>query len=306
MSGKRVVLAGGSGFIGRSLSACLLANGYEVVVLSRQPQNLAEGVVGVTWDGRTPGDWERWLDRAHAVINLSGKNVNCRYTAKNLHEIDQSRVDAVTAVGRIIAACKQPPKVLVQASTLAIYGDAGDRNCDESAPLGEGIPVETATAWEAAFHAHPTPETKRVLFRISFVLGRDGGALATMARLARCFLGGTIGNGRQYISWIHPADLNQMFLWAIERDEVEGVYNATAPLAVTNAKFMRHLRRVLGRPWSPPTPAMAVRLGCFLLRTEPVLALTGRRGVPARFVNQGFRFQFQDLEQALYDVLRPS
>jgi hypothetical protein len=220
MIGKRVVLAGGRGFIGRSLSACLAAKGYEVVVLSRQPARLPKGVVGVAWDGRTPGKWTACLDGARAVVNLAGKNVNCRYTTKNLRENDESRVESVTAVGRAIAGCTRPPKLLVQASTLAIYGDAGERVCDETAPLGSGIPVATATAWEAAFHAHATPHTKRVLLRISFVLGRDGGALATMARLARWFLGGTIGNGRQYISWIHPSDLNQMFLWAIERDEL--------------------------------------------------------------------------------------
>ncbi|HEV3004111.1 MAG TPA: TIGR01777 family oxidoreductase, partial [Pirellulales bacterium] len=306
---KRVVLAGGSGFIGRSLSACLAAKGYEVVVLSRQPARLPKGVVGVVgvaWDGRTPGEWTACVDGACAVVNLAGKNVNCRYTTKNLREIDESRVESVAAVNQAIAGCKRPPKVLIQASTLAIYGDAGERVCDETAPLGAGIPVATASAWEAAFHAHPTPCTKRVLLRISFVLGRDGGALATMARLARWFLGGTIGSGRQYISWIHPIDLNQMFLWAIERDDVEGLYNATSPQAVTNAEFMRQLRRAVGRTWSPPAPAWAVRLGCFLMRTEPVLALTGRRGIPRRFLEQGFPFAHQAVGPGIDDVLAGS
>jgi uncharacterized protein (TIGR01777 family) len=302
MGTGQVVLAGGSGFIGRMLSACLLSQDYEVVVLSRRPANVPQGTAGVEWDGRTLGGWTACLEGAAAVVNLAGKNVNCRYTPKNLREIDESRVNAVTVMGRAIAGCRHPPRALVQASTTAIYGDAGDRECDESAPLGDGIPVATASQWEAAFHAHATPQTRRVLLRISFVLGRRGGALPTMAALARSFLGGRIGAGRQYISWIHPRDLEQMFLWAIERDDVQGLYNATSPGPVTNAEFMRVLRRVLGRPWAPPTPAWAVHVGSFFLRTEPVLALTGRRAVPRRFMEQGFRFAYPELEAGLRDI----
>jgi uncharacterized protein (TIGR01777 family) len=305
MRRKRVVLAGGSGFIGRSLAATLIDRGYEVAVLSRQPANVPPGTVGVAWDGRTQGDWTACIEGAAAVVNLAGKNVNCRYTPSNLREIDASRIESVAAVGQAISVCRRPPPALVQASTTAIYGDAGDRVCDEGTPPGEGIPVDTATAWEAAFEPHPTPDTRRVVLRISFVLGRGGGALGTMTRLARCFLGGTIGAGRQYISWIHRADLDRMFLWGIERDDVEGVYNAASPNAVTNAQFMRTLRRALHRPWAPPTPAWAVRAGAVLIRTEPVLALTGRRAVPRRFLSLGFPFQYPELDPALREILGP-
>ena len=308
MKPGRVILAGGSGFLGRALTDRLLAGGHEVVVLSRSAppdgRRARDGRAAfVRWDGRTVGDWAAQLEGARAVVNLAGKNVNCRYTPDNLREIDESRVDSVKAVAAAINACRDRPKVLVQAGTTAIYGDAGDRVCDEDAPPGEGIPPATATKWEAAFRAHRTPGVRRVLLRISFALGTGGGALPVLARLTRCFLGGAVGNGRQYISWIHEDDLSRLFLWAVGNDSAEGVYNATAPDPVTNAQFMRGLRRALRRPWSPPTPAPLVRVGCFFMRTEPVLALTGRRCVPARLLREGFQFDHPTLPEALRDVL---
>lgn len=296
---RKVVIAGGSGFIGESLGARLTEWGYEVVILSRSPQAYAGVGRAVDWDGKTLGAWKQEIDGAWAVVNLTGKNVNCRYTKANLKEINDSRVNSVKAVAAAIHQAENPPKVLVQASTLAIYGDAGDQECDETTAIGEGIPVETAKLWEQTFAEEPTPECRRVVLRISFVLGQQGGVLATLARLTRWFLGGTVGRGNQYISWIHIDDLCEMFRWAIEREDVSGLYNATNQSPVTNRQFMKILRRVLGRPWSPPAPAWAVRMGAFFMRTESVLALTGRKGIPTRFVEQGFRFRYTELEETL-------
>ncbi len=302
MKDRRIVLVGGSGFIGQALAGRLASAGYDLVILSRASGQLPAGVKGIYWDGRTLGDWVESIDSAHAVINLAGKNVNCRYTKKNLAEIDQSRIDAVTVIANAIGACTTPPKVLVQAATTAIYGDAGDRLCDETAPPGAGIPVNTATQWEQAFESHPTPHTRRVRLRISFALDKTGGALATLTQLTRRYLGGTVGHGRQAISWIHMEDLCEMFRWAVERDDICGVYNATSPHPVSNAEVMRLLRAAVGRPWAPPTPAWLVHVGSFFMRTEPVLALTGRRGVPKRFTDQGFVFKYPKLAEALGDL----
>jgi uncharacterized protein (TIGR01777 family) len=298
---KRVVIAGGSGFIGRALAGALRDRGYDVVILTRSPARPGD----IYWDGRTLGEWANHIDGARAVVNLAGKNVNCRYTRRNLAEIDQSRVNAVRAIGGAIARCDNPPKVLIQASTTAIYGDAGERWCDESTPIGRGVPVDTATQWEGAFRDRPTPRTRRVTLRMSFVLGRGGGVLGMLSMLTRCFLGGRVGGGRQYISWIHIDDLMRMFLHAIEDESLEGLFIASGPNPVTNADFMRSLRRAHHRPWSPPTPAWAVHVGSFFLRTEPVLALTGRRCVPRRFLDAGFQFQFPDLDAALADIIAP-
>ena len=296
---KHVILAGGSGFLGCHLAAAIVAAGGRVTVLSRRPgQADRAGVTTVIWDGRSVGPWATCLEGATAVVNLTGKNVDCRYTASALAEIDASRVDSVRVLDAALGACRQPPPVLVQAASTAIYGDAGDHPCAEDAQAGEGIPPTTCIRWEAAVAAMRAP-VRRVVLRISFALAADGGALDRMARLTRGCLGGTIGSGRQWISWIHVDDLVRLIQRAIADPTMVGVYNATAPDPRPNADFMRALRRALGRPWAPPTPAFAVRVGCWLMRTEPVLALTGRRAIPQRLLAEGFAFAHPDLDLAL-------
>ena len=302
---KRIILAGGSGLIGRSLAPALVERGYEVVILTRSPHapRNDEAIREVFWDGKTPGPWCSEIDGSEAVVNLAGKNVNCRYTRRNLAEIDASRVNAVQVIGEAIGQCERPPKVLVQASTTAIYGDAGERWCDETTPPGNGIPVQTATKWEAAFASTPTPRTRRVLLRIGFVLATDGGVLSFLAKLTRCFLGGSVGTGRQYISWVHIDDLVAVIVRAIEDEQMNGLYNVCSTMPVTNRDFMRQLRRACRRPWSPPAPAWAVRLGCFVMRTEPVLALTGRRAAPRRLLEDGFEFRHTELQETLEQLV---
>ncbi|HYE13607.1 MAG TPA: TIGR01777 family oxidoreductase [Pyrinomonadaceae bacterium] len=307
MSKGRVVVAGGSGFLGRSLTEELLKTGREVVVLTRSARGkrLPAGARAVEWDGRTLGPWARELEGAEAVVNLAGRSVNCRYTARNRREIVESRVNSVEALGRAARACSSPPAVFVQAASLAIYGDAGARVCDETAPAGHGFPAEVCLRWEHAFNSLDLPATRKVLLRVGFALGRGGGALQTLARLARFYLGGTVGEGRQYVSWLHVKDFNRIVLWCIERADAEGVFNATGPCPVTNAEFMCELRSALRRPWSPRTPAWAVRVGAFLMRTEAELALAGRRCIPERLVERNFKFLYTNLEAALADIFTP-
>lgn len=298
----RIVLAGGSGFLGRALSTMFVAKGCKVVVLGRAASRRSGPVEHLQWDGKTPGDWRATLEGATALVNLTGKSVNCRYTPANRREIIDSRVDSVRVLGETIAQCARPPAVFVQAGSLAIYGDTDDRWCDEGAPAGEGFSVGVCQRWEEAFAEIAAPGMRKVLLRIGFALGPDGGALTMLAGLTRLFLGGAVGSGRQYISWIHLADLNRMFLAAIERDDIAGVFNATAPHPVTNAEFMRELRRVLHRPWSPPVPALAAHFGSWLMRTEASLALTGRRCAPHHFLERGFEFRYPKLRDALEDL----
>lgn len=304
MKDGKIIIAGGNGFLGVSLARYLADKDYEVVILCRRALDAGVPARGVLWDGKTLGGWAAEFEGAKAIVNLTGKNVNCRYTTANLREINESRTDSVHAVGEAIRACKVPPAAWVQAGSLAIYGDAGDRVCDESSPAGEGIPVETCLKWENAFAEEKTPHTRKVMLRISFVLGNGGGALRMLAGLTRAFLGGAIGNGRQYISWVHEEDMNRIWVRAIEDAELTGVCNATSPNAVTNAEFMRTLRKVLGRPWSPPLPAFLVPIGCWFLRTEPVLALTGRRGIPKKLQQADFDFHQPDLAPALENLFR--
>ena len=299
---KRVVLAGGSGFLGQALIRPLLVKNYEVMVLTRSPRRRDDGVLEIAWDGRTLGDWVSCLDTAHAVVNLAGRSVNYRHTPENIREIKESRINSVNAIAAAIYNVPQPPPVWVQAGSLAFYGDLDDRWCEEGTPSGEGEMMETCRLWETAFQTVPLPSTRRVLLRIGLVLAREGGALSVLGKLTKCFLGGAVGSGRQYISWIHLADMNQMLMDSIERDDMLGVFNATVPNPVTNAEFMAELRRVLHRPWCPPAPDWAVRLGSWLMRTDPSLALTGRRCRPMRFLRLGFKFQFPELRDALKEI----
>jgi uncharacterized protein (TIGR01777 family) len=299
MNKKRVVLAGGSGFLGRALAKELLAQDYEVVVLSRSPHARNDGIKEILWDGKNSGEWIQFLDGAEAVINLAGRNIKCRYTAENLRELTASRVDPVLAIAAAMGRMAHPPRVWVQAGAIGFYGDPKDRLCDENSPAGNDTLAGICKPWEVAFNSASAPKTRRVLLRIGFVLGRDGGALPVLAGLAKWFLGGTVGGGRQFISWIHVGDLSRMFLDAIERDELAGTFNAVGPNPVTNREFMRELRRALHRPWSPPAPEWAVKLGSRLMGTEPSLALTGCCAAPKRFVKAGFKFQFPELPGAL-------
>jgi uncharacterized protein len=302
MNKRRVVLAGGSGFLGRSLAKKLLKKNYEVLVLTRTPHERKDGAVEIAWNGKSLGDWVQFVDGAQVVVNLTGRSVNCPHTPENLREIRESRINSVNTVAAAIHNVAQPPRVWVQAGSLAYYGDLADEWCEENSFAGQGDVVETCRLWENAFRIVPLKDTRRVLLRIGLVLSGHGGALSVLGKLTRWFLGGAAGSGRQYVSWIHLADMNQMWMDAIEQDNLVGVFNATAPNPVTNAEFMRELRRAMYRPWCPPAPVWAVRLSSWLMKTEPSLALTGRRCAPRRFLQRDFKFQFPELPEALADI----
>jgi uncharacterized protein (TIGR01777 family) len=302
MSEQPIVIAGGSGFIGNALAREFMAQGRPVFVLTRRPRERSDGVRELRWDGESPGDWGRCLAGAAAVINLTGRSINCRHTPENLREIIRSRVQSVKAIAQAIAQSSAPPPVWVQASATGFYGDTADRLCTESAPNGLDPLAEVCREWETAFTSATLPDTRRVVLRIGFVLGRESGALPVLARLTRLFLGGAAGSGRQYISWIHLADVVRMFAAAVANPALTGTYNAVAPSPLTNAEFMRELRQALHRPWSPPAPALAVKLGARLMGTEGSLALVSQRCSAQKILDAGFRFQFPELAAALRDL----
>lgn len=308
-----VVLAGGSGFLGRSLAHALHAHGYRSTILSRSaaaPDDLPPGTGWQSWNARTAGDWARCLDGAAAVINLTGRSVDCRKTPENKRIILESRVDSCRALGQAMRTVDRPPPVWIQAATAHIVGDPEPRDtlCDESTPPGpmHEMAPSVGVAWEDAFNQAKLPQQRGVILRISFVLGAHGGALSRLSRLTRLGLGGTVGTGDQWISWIHQDDLNRLILTAIEDETYRGVYITTAPEPVTNRDFMRALRRAYRRPWSPPAPALGVRLACrFLLNTDPQLALLGRRCVPTRLRQEhDFEFHHPTIDEALIDLRR--
>jgi uncharacterized protein (TIGR01777 family) len=300
---ETVILAGEGGFLSQNLTRFLIREGYFVIVLTRIPQP-GNAVRWIEWNGKTHGGWMRFVNGAKAVVNLTERSINCLYNEKNRREILNSRLDSARVLGEAIRVAEPAPRAFIQATSLAIYGDSGERVNDEYAPPGSGFAAEVCQRWEEFIHEIELPGTRRVILRIGSVLGRGNDQLTRLVRLTKSYLGGSIGSGEQYISWIHLNDLSEMFRWSIERPYVQGTYNATSSNPITNREFMRELRTALGRPWSPPIPDFAVKLGAkFVLRTEPSLALTGQRCIPRRFQQQGFEFRHPDLAQALRDAL---
>lgn len=297
----RIILAGGSGFVGHAITPVLLSKNYEVVILTRQPAARKDSATEVQWDGENAGAWTKLLEGAEAVINLTGKSVNCRHTPENKREIMDSRVNSVRALGHAVEATTQPPKVFVQASGVGVYQDRRDLWSDETAPHGSDFMAQVCEQWEGAFNGVAAPKTRKVILRLGVVLGH-GGFLKLLGRLTRLFLGGQIGNGEQYISWIHINDLVQMFVRVVEDAQFEGIYNACAPNPATNAGFMRELRRALHRPWSPPAPVFAARIGSALLGSNADLALVSQRCTPKRFIEANFPFAFPELRRALENI----
>jgi uncharacterized protein (TIGR01777 family) len=298
----RIVLAGGSGAIGQSLAPFLVSKDYDVVVLTRGKSDHHGSIRNVHWDGKTLGEWTQFVNGALGLVNLTGRSINTRHTPEHRREIIDSRVNSVGIVGEAIRGCVQPPKVFVQLAGVGIYGDKGECICDETTAPGDDFVSEVCKKWEAAFDSIDSPNTRKVLLRLGVVLGRNGGFLNVLSRLARWFLGGQIGEGRQYISWIHIADLSHAILRAVEQKELIGVFNATSPNPLTNAEFMRELRRALHRPWSPAVPEFAARIGSWLMGTEASLALVSQRCVPKRFLEKNFEFEFPYLREALANI----
>ena len=307
----KVVVAGGSGALGRALCRSLVAHGHDVVVLTRSVRD--SPYRQVVWDGRTVGPWAAELDGA-AVVNLAGELVDRRPTTENIALLTRSRVEPTRALVEASQRVDTPPVAWMQASTLALFGDAGEATITEDTRVpADGPPQMTgvATAWEAATAGARTD--RMVVLRTSIVLDRGTPALSRLAGLARWGLGGRVGSGRQWFSWLHVDDWLRIAHWALgdhapglelpAAPPPSGVLVATAPHPVRNAELMATLRSVLHRPAAPPTPEWAVRVGALVLRTDPALGLTGRRAVSTTLSDAGFTFRHPDLREALEDLL---
>jgi len=308
---RRLVLAGGSGFLGQLLAGHLQPRGWEPVVLARTPSAKAE-FKELPWDARSRGDWERSLEGAEAVINLAGRSVNCRFTPENKRLVMDSRVDSTRVVGEAIARCVTPPQVWLNSSTATIYKHTFDAPHDESSTDFSATPaakdaysVEVARAWEKAFTDAETPHTRKVALRTTLVFGTvEGGVFQILRRLSRFGLGGRMGSGRQYVSWIHDGDFCRAIEWILEHPELSGPVNLAAPNPVSNAEMMQAFRHCCGVPLGLPAAEWMLEIGAFFLRTETELLLKSRRVVPGKLLANGFEFHFPRMEEALLDLQR--
>ena len=301
-----ILIAGGGGFLGQVLDRHFSNQGHSVVVLTRGRASREIWSPSEVWDGKTLGPWTSLLEDTDVLINLSGRSVDCRYTATNRRAIYASRLDSTRVLGEAIAASARPPRLWINAASATIYRDAEDRAMDEATgELGDGFSVDVCRQWEKTFFEVPVPASvRRVALRTSIVLGRGGGALVPLRTLARLGLGGRQGSGRQYVSWLHEADFAGIVDHVIAHEELSGAVNVTAPNALSNRAFMASVRRAAGAPIGLPTPKWLLALGAILIRTEPELVLKSRRVAPGRLQASGYMFKFAELGDALADLLR--
>jgi len=305
----KVILAGGSGFLGQSLAHSLIEGGYDVVVLGRKyKKNNNFAGRFVEWDAETLSDWVKELEGAGALFNLTGRSVDCRYTKKNRELILNSRIDSTRVLGEAIKECEKSPKVWFNASTATIYNDLrGDTppHDESSKTNAPGFSEDVGRAWEEEFFKQARDGVRQVSLRISIVLGEGGGAFPVIKRFTQFGLGGTQGPGSQWMSWLHLDDWVGIAKFLMKKDSIEGPVNLAAPYPVTNGEFMKEMREYfapLGIGFPAPTPA--VYLGAFFMGTAPELVLKSRKVVSKVLKNMGYDFNHLKLRGAIGQLSR--
>jgi uncharacterized protein len=300
---RKIVLAGGSGYLGKTLIEFYRKNCEEIIVLSRGKPSGNGNVRYVSWDGKTLGDWYKELEFSDMLFNLSGKNVNCRYTPENRKEIIRSRIEPTRVLAEAILQLDNPPKLWVNSGSATIYRHAEDCPQDEeNGELGYGFSVDVCKAWENAFWETETPGTRKALLRIGMVLGRDDSVFPYLRTLVYTGLGGYQGTGNQYLSWIHQQDFVRIVEWLNQNKTQSGTFNCTAPGAVTNQTFMRFMRQAFGISFGIPSPKWLLEIGAAIIGTETELVLKSRWVYPKRLLDAGFRFSFPKAQTAINEL----
>ncbi|MFD2446872.1 TIGR01777 family oxidoreductase [Bacillus sp. CGMCC 1.16607] len=292
---KKVILAGGTGFIGQYLEHKFKELGYKVKIISRQPQH-------ISWNNQSA--IIEALEGAELLINLAGKSVNCRYNEANKKEIMNSRLITTRILGEATLACRNPPHLWVNSSTATIYRHAEDRPMtEENGEIGSGFSVDVATNWEQAFYSFNLPSTRQIALRIAIVLGKDGGVITPYKNLVKFGLGGVQGSGNQKFSWIHIEDLFEIILFLRDREDLNGTFNCSAPEPVSNRELMQKMREVMKVPFGLPAPKWMLELGSMVIRTETELVLKSRWVLPERLKREGYQFTFDTLDKTLRNIL---
>ena len=306
----KIILAGGSGFLGNVLANYFAARGMKVVILTRRPTQRADLIREVRWDGMTVGDWLEELEGARVLINLAGISVNCRYHARNRKLLLDSRLNSTRVIGEAIERCASPPLVWLNSSTATIYKHTFGPAWDEAGEIGGCVEakdifsVHVATEWERVFNAAITPRTRKVALRSAMVLGHGrNSVLPSLLRLGRLGLGGSLADGRQFVSWIHEEDFCRAVEWLLDHENLNGVVNLAAPHPVPNAEFMATIRKACAAPFGLPATRWMLEIGAFLLRTETELLIKSRRVVPGKLLADGFVFRHPHLLPAIEQLV---
>lgn len=308
----KIILAGGTGFLGKALQQFYCDKATDIVVLSRSVNTLAprKGACGIVrhvyWPNKLNNDrsWMRELEGADFVINLAGKNVNCRYNDANKKEILESRVQATEAIAQAIRLCKTPPKLWMNLSSATVYRHAEDRPQNEfTGEIGEGFSEDVVRAWEKAFDEDCGP-VRKIKLRTGIVFGNGEGVIPRLKNLVRFGLGGKHGNGKQMVNWIHVDDFVNIVEWCRTNQNAKGPYNIVAPNPVTNAEMMKSMRKAMHMPFGLPAPKWMLDVGAWLIGTEVELLLKSRWVEPKRLLDEGYKFQYPEITKALNQLLK--
>ena len=295
----KILLAGGSGFIGRAIEKYFSTKGHSVSVLSRSPQRSTD----VYWDSKTIGDWTSTLKDSDVLINLTGKSVDCRYTPSNKKEILRSRIDSTAVLHEALAQENHSVKLFVNASSATIYEHSLHRpNTETNGVVGSDFSMDVVRAWEKTFFDTPTSNMRKVALRMSIVLGTEGGAYPTMRQITRLGLGGHQGSGKQMVSWIHIGDTVRAIEHIIHHKELEGPINVTSPTPVSNSQFMATVRAACGQTFGLSQPKWILESGAFFLRTETELLLKSRYVLPDKLLSSGFSFTYDNIHSCLQTI----
>jgi uncharacterized protein (TIGR01777 family) len=301
---KKLIIAGGSGFIGKELINYFKNDFDKIVILSRNKNRLEDKIAYINWDAKNFGDWCNELEGATAIINLTGKNINCRFTEENKTLILSSRVNSTKIIGEAILKCKTPPELWINASTADLYLKNDTTPANENSPVGSGFMTEVGLAWEKAMSPFNLPNTRKINFRISLVMGKTGGVFPVLLNLTKKMLGGTLGSGNQHVSWVHIEDFCGIAKWCITNKNARGAYNIVSPETITNKNFMQLLRKKTKVPFGLPAAAWMIKIGAFFIGTEAELILNSLNVAPTRLLNEGFKFKYNQMEDCVNDLLK--
>lgn len=296
----KIIIAGGTGFLGENLEKYFTEQGNQVYILTRKPQRKN----GIYWDAKTLGEWKNSLEKADVLINLTGKSVDCRYHEKNKQEIYSSRIISTKILQEAVNQCSEKPKIWLNASSATIYVHSEQHlNTEENGIIGDDFSMNICKSWEREFFAVKNEGMKKIALRTSIVLGNNGGAFPKLKMVTKLFLGGKQGRGNQMVSWIHIDDFCKAVDWIIQHENMSGAINITAPAPLSNDNMMKKLRKELKIPFGLNAPVWQLEIASLLLKTETELLLKSRNVYPERLIKGGFQFSFPDFDEAILNLL---
>ncbi len=296
----KIIIAAGTGFLGKNLEKYFTEKGNQVYILTRNPKRKNE----IGWDAKTLGEWKNLFDDSDVLINLAGKSVDCRYTEKNKREIYDSRINSTKVLQQAVDNCINKPKIWLNASSATIYVHSEKHlNTEENGIIGDDFSINICKSWEEEFFKTKNPDTRKVALRTSIVLGNNGGAFTKLKMITKLGLGGKQGRGNQNVSWIHIDDFCRAVEWIIENEDISGKINVTAPNPLNNEEFMRKLRKEMKILFGLNAAVWQLEIASVFLKTETELLLKSRNVYPEKLIKKGFKFSYPDIETAFKNLV---